>query len=754
MLMAVVGPVFAVEEQAVPIVLPVKVNGVAKGEFACVLAGEDVLVRVTDLEAAGIEALAGKRVRFENEEYLSLASLRPAVRFSLDSESLTLAIELPAELLGKTPLTVGYGRPADLTLRRDTSVFLNYSLDVTDSGSLTAFGEAGASAGLGLWYTSVSRLGNGTWVRGQTNLTVDDQQRLRRWIVGDTVANSGELGGTVYLAGVAVGRDFSLDPYFVRFPTVELGGALTTPSRVDVYVNGQLVRQEQLPPGLFQLKELPVPAGQGEVKVVIRDAFGQEREIVSPFYVSTELLAPGLSEYRYALGFRRKDLASESFSYGDWVFLGRHRWGWKPWLTLEGRLEAEARSWSMGGGLTVRLPVGELGSNLAASKNGDASGYAGALTYRYLGRPFSAGLTLRQTSRYYSNASLKPDQDRPSQEAQAFAGVSFGRASVAFNYALVEMRDSGERSSLSVSSSWTTAAGTLVFSAGRRREAGRWTREAFVGWSYSLGRLGVVGASARKDDGATSASLNLTKPLPWGPGFGYRVQAERAQGSNSLYGVLQAQNALGRCDLTVQQRGGASSGDILLSGGLVWIAGRVLPTRQVGQGFALLRVPGVSGVTGLLNNQPVGKTDRHGDLLIPELAPYYGNLISIKGEEVPLDYALENTRMVLAPPYRGGAVALFPVQRMQTFRGRVVILRAGGERVPRFGQVTIKDQGGRARITGRPRRGLRICEPSSRNVRGPGRRPIRGVPIQIDTIQPRWCGGGSGPSCLQIEWRR
>ena len=41
-------------------------------------------------------------------------------------------------------------------------------------------------------------------------------------VAGDTVASTGALGGIVQLGGVAVSRDFSLDPYFVRFLTLDL----------------------------------------------------------------------------------------------------------------------------------------------------------------------------------------------------------------------------------------------------------------------------------------------------------------------------------------------------------------------------------------------------------------------------------------------------------------------------------------------------------------------------------------------------
>ena len=63
---------------------------------------------------------------------------------------------------------------------------------------------------------------------------------------GDAIVSDSSLGGSAILAGLSVSRDYSLDPYFVRGPMPRTQGFALTPSTVDVYVNGVLVRQEQV----------------------------------------------------------------------------------------------------------------------------------------------------------------------------------------------------------------------------------------------------------------------------------------------------------------------------------------------------------------------------------------------------------------------------------------------------------------------------------------------------------------------------
>jgi len=111
------------------------------------------------------------------------------------------------------------------------------------------------------------------------------------------------------------------------------------------------------------------------------------------------------------------------------------------------------------------------------------------------------------------------------------------------------------------------------------------------------------------------------------------------------------------------------------SGALVFIGGGAHFTRPVENGFALVQVPDVRGVRTYVSNQEVGRTDRHGNLVVPNLLSYYANRVSIDDADVPMDRDVPRDAMLLAPPYRGGAIALFPAPRPWRVAGRFVVLR-------------------------------------------------------------------------------
>ena len=70
----------------------------------------------------------------------------------------------------------------------------------------------------------------------------------------------------------------------------------------------------------------------------------------------------------------------------------------------------------------------------------------------------------------------------------------------------------------------------------------------------------------------------------------------------------------------------------------------------------------------------MGRTDRHGDLLLPNLLAYYGNQISIADADVPADRSLSYKQLLLATPYRGGAIAEFPATREWRVTGSLTVV--------------------------------------------------------------------------------
>jgi outer membrane usher protein len=709
-LLGLTGPAIAQPSETERAILQVSVNGIERGEIVVVLRSPDVLVRVVDLQQAGLIGFGGRRETVAGDVYVSLVSLAPAVTYELDERALALRLTATPSNLTATIQDFLQSRPTGLVYTQDPSAFLNTSMTGIDFDRFTWTGEGGLSIRNTLLYGTAFRDEMGVFSRGLTSFTVDDRERLVRWLVGDRFDSTGPLGGSANLGGFSVSREFTLDPYFVRFPTVGLSGAVLTRSVAEVYVNGQLLRREFLPPGPFELRNLPAPVGSGTAEVILRDAFGRQQVISSPFYFTSSLLRAGVQEWSYDLGFRREQQITGLGEYGPWAALGRHRVGVTDDLTVGARIEAGADLVSGGPIATLRLPVGEVELTVGGSRSDTEDGWAGSLAYNYASRLFSVGWALRTFSDHYATTSLKAPEDRPRLEATALVGFPItNRSTVTLQYTHTDFRDAGpqERVSGSVSLRLTGRASLFVTASHARQPEQKPETAVFTGLTYFLGDSTTATASHEVSRHQHTTALEAQRSLPLGTGLGYRVRAVRAEqdlpqeegrsgGSTVDYqglADLQYQSQYGFYEASYERINGRNSSMLTAAAGLVAIGGSVHLSRPVQDGYALVSVPGVSGVRASLNNQEVGRTDSRGRLLVPNLLPYYGNRLGISDQDIPIDYSISVTDRLVAPPLKGGSVVTFPARRVQAFVGTVVVETAGRTVTPAYGQLTVTAEG-------------------------------------------------------------
>jgi outer membrane usher protein len=677
------------------------VNDAAADTVLVRLRGQDMsdaFVAVADLEKAGLHGLRGAREMHDGREYVSLRSLDPQVKFALDLSALSLKLTAAPALLETTQIDLSpVSRPRDLVLRTDASGFFNYSVTGTTQGEFSGAAEVGASFRGNLATTGFTVDPGGSVVRGMSEVVLDDPSHLRRLTLGDAVATTTPLGGSALLAGVSLAREFSLDPYFVRQPLPRLSGAVLSPSTLDVYVNGLLVREQQVNPGTFEAWNLPATTGAGSVSYVVRDAFGRTQEFASPYYASAGVLAEGISDYGYHLGFQRAGFGQESFHYGPPAFSAYHRIGfgnqYTPGFRLESALNHGSAMASGGPTLATALPAGELDAEAAASVDGSAAGAAGSLGWSFYTRRINAAATVRAMTANYSTLARPASADKPLLQLLGTVGAPVNKVlTLALEGQVASMRDAGLTSVLSLRADLhLTRDLSLLLSSSRSRSPGtgpQWG--AFATLVYSFGGGTTADASATAASNGMGSSAGVQKATPLGEGWAYQVRGSTAPAEPALAtGQVQYQGAHGSYFASYTRAGASQSASGTAAGALVLVDGNVLAARPVQQGYALVQVPGVEGVRGYLNNQEIGRTDSNGNLLIPALQPYYGNRLRISDSDVPFAYRIGNTEQVIATSERGGALVKFDVERVNDVKGLVRIETDGRRTVPAFGELNV-----------------------------------------------------------------
>jgi outer membrane usher protein len=337
------------------------------------------------------------------------------------------------------------------------------------------------------------------------------------------------------------------------------------------------------------------------------------------------------------------------------------------------------------------------------------------LSYSYVGRQLNFQIGARYQSKEYSNLNLEPSSlppanakpvgapsssDRQRKDLLASISRNLGKvASVSLQYEATEWRDAGWNNRITLAANRSITRWMYAFATVSNIYTRAWPVEydMFVGLSFVPADRVTAGATRSDHWGGQSGhggttQATLQQSLPLGQGVGYRLVA--AQGENAINEAnAQYQGAYGRIEADYQHQGydteNRGTATLTATGGLVLIGGRGYLTRSVQDSYALIRVPGVPGVHGLVSNQVVGTTDSKGDLLIPTMLHYYGNRIGIDDKDIPLDHDIGATERIIAPPTRGGAIVTFPVRRVQSVSGTVVVDDQGATKLPAYGQVIV-----------------------------------------------------------------
>jgi len=687
-------------------VLQAVVNGEERaGIIVTITDDRDVLLEREDLKRLGFREGIPFR---ERDRGVSLSSI-VGLSFEIDDETATLTITADPHLLRRHELSLKKETPFGAEYLRDNALAFNYSTGIHNDRAGTSLSgnlEVMARYGLPLFYSSFSYTQGEGLTRLLTNLTFDLPRDMHRLVIGDFTATSGGLGSGGTYGGFKFEKAFSLMPYLIRHPGPAVEGVLESPSTVEVYVNNALVRRLELPPGEFLLDELSTYAGRGDVRLIIRDAYGRQRTVEVPFYIPSTLLRPGLSEYSLALGMRRQAGGIRNFDYGDLSFLGFYRRGIRPWLTGMVRAEADQDVQNTGGGIDmVILNRAELDMEVALSHSGDGIGAGGSLRLHLpLMRWLSLDLNSRGFSSNYRDLSDNDSTGKPGLQASLGAHLVPGRmGSLSISYTMTDHYESEDTRALSLYYSKTVHGGNLYINAGRHWSDSAREDRIILGILIPLGRGHGMGISQTFQDGGEGTEVWVSRNPPQGPGGGYRVQINRDGDRDAGWrGYGHAEYHTGFMNLSgdywraeeTESFTGTLAGSVVLDRGVHF-------GRPIRQGYAVVRT-GLEGIRVRLNGREMGGTGRGGDLLLTELIPYSENTITLSLKELPLGYRLIESRRVVAPYYLSGGVVEFPVKALRAVEGRIYRMIDGKKEPVEYAGLEIVVEGKRKQtITGR-----------------------------------------------------
>ena len=706
MLWAASAAMAADAPQLTEAVMEVTLSNSEPGEMVVVLRGPDgeLYLEENDFRRLRLHLPPTAAYLHEGRRFFQPSAIKGCV-VRIDEAAQRVLIGAPPASLDTTHLSAAERRSPDIT-PASPGAFLNYQLSAQQIDGRNiggAFAELGVFAGAGvLTGTAVARYGSSDnqLVRLDTTYTRDFPATLETLNLGDAISDGASWGNAVRYAGVRWSRNFGLRPDLLTTPLLATSGTATVPSTVDVFVNNQLVTSSQLPPGPFVIDRLPTVSGTGDVSVVVRDALGREQVLTQSFYSSVTLLAPGLSQYSINLGKIRDDYALESNQYGPLLGEASYRRGITDAITLEGHAEylsGEAHA----AGLNAAFGIGRIGViNFTAANGGDSSG-SGWLR--------GVGLEHRGTNTSFIASSLWAGSDfsqvgepldpamRMRQRSLLQTGTGLGRfGSLSLAYVRQTYRDSPTQQTLGLTHSIRFGRiGTLNLTVTETRTAAQFSSGAQNSTSAYLifvlpldfrraATLSTVGGSGPGAP-ANEVIASLMQSPPVGPGSGYRLSASTAGNYDADW---RQQFNSADLELEAARNQGLDGRSAYLSGAMTFLDGQLNTTRSVSGSFAMVDVAGLADVPVYVENQLTTHTDATGRALLYNLRPYEANRISITPEDLPLDTTIGASSTIMAPPYRSGVIARFPVERVRS--GTFRLVQDDGKPVPVGAVVTLK----------------------------------------------------------------
>ncbi|HSV46546.1 MAG TPA: fimbria/pilus outer membrane usher protein [Ramlibacter sp.] len=624
--------------------------------------------------------------------------------YRIDRGNLSLEINAPASAFVGSRLGP-QGSLAAPPPRPAPGVMLNYDL------SLARGGNGATSSGATLEAVAFNSFGNVVasalasddgqqrrLARLDTYWRYDMPERMETLVVGDTVGVGGGWSRPARYAGVRWGRDFGMRPGFVTMPQLSLSGEAALPSTVDVLVNNARRISQTVAPGPFDLSNVPVVTGAGEVNLVVRDLLGRETLVKQSYYASPRLLAPDLMDFSAEAGWLRTGYGQGSH-YGEAFAAGTLRRGLTQSLTGEARVELQPDRRAAGVELAGLLGNWAVARGALAFSSGDSQGASeqghllqlgverstatagGALQYEHASRGFAPFGEATGAS-----AALQRSRDRWLASA---GGALWGSVTGGISFVRQTRWDGDKLSSIGLSLGVPVGPrASLSLSLQRRLDGDRaWT--AGVNLTVPLDNGVYTSARVERDtEGKLVASVSASQNPPAGPGLGWRAEASSQESQRARAGVqFNTQHAELAMDVAADAQGqiAARAG---ARGTVGMLAGLPFASRPVGEGsFAVVEVEGLADVPVKRSNQVVAHTDSRGRAFVAGLLPWQKNQIELDPTDLPLDAQVQDLTQDVTPYARGGALVKFALRR--TRQALVVLTQADGEPVPVGARVSL-----------------------------------------------------------------
>lgn len=661
------------------------VNGNWKGRFPVQL-GDDpqhLTLRYRDAAMLGINLSALPDAA--TAPLLSVQELVQGGRIQQDTATLSLRLQVPQAHILRAES--GYVDP-QLWQQGDSALLFSYNTTYYHSqfksGNKASRDDlyAGLNSGLNLggWQlrdnsTFSHYSDRGSQWKNTTRYLQRSFSSLTSTLTGGDFYSAGNLFDSIRMRGVSLASDLNMLPNSQQGFSPVVHGVAQTNALVKVLQSGNVIYQENVPPGAFTLDSIQPTGSGGDLLVIVTEADGSEQSFTVPFSSVPNMLKQGVTRYDLVAG----KVKQSNTRYEPGFLQGSLQYGVNNLVTgyTGALLSDDYRAYLLGSGWN--LPIGALSIDITHANTHVPGRHDQGQSYRiayskYLDTTatnFTLAAYRYSTRGYYSftdaiytHDGYRQLADRPTRDADPTDTL---QDDILDMNTLDALRSARPRNtfSLNLNQRLGDNLGTLYFSGTQRdywTEQGH-SREYQLGYSNALGPLDYTVSASRIRNGQreeeTRYYLSLNIPFDAFDRTAYlssslsMTDSHYQQSQLSVSGVAGDANQLSYTLAGANQPGGVNMASanahyrtplstlggsyseatdyrqagLSARGSLVAIPGHLLAANEIGHTLTIIDAPQAAGL--MVNGDASIVTNQHGLALVPYATPYRQNSLTL-----------------------------------------------------------------------------------------------------------------------------
>lgn len=608
-------------------------------------------------------------------EYIDLSKLDSA-DVNFDYQNLFIEVKTPPDSMEPQFIDARQNNPVELS-PVSNGAYMNYNAFLNNSKNRTAFSMTSELNGFNergnLNSTFITKFGEyprprvegfKKVMRLETNWIERNHKDMTQLKIGDTFTRAPDWAGGTRFAGIQFATDFSTRPNIITYPLPEFSGRSDLPSSIEVFADTYRLFNTNLRPGDFDLTNLPIPNGSGDIIVKRTDLNGQEETFVIPFYSSQELLKPELSRYSFGAGAQRRFLGSRHDRYYGPVLNADYSYGVNDYFTTSGHFTSIDNDSNLGITETFKLwKIGVLSGSIGTNTHKPKKAQKGRISYDYSNSLIGLGTSIAAQGKNFIDVNQRPSLDRSSKpQTQSFFSISGGDyGSISLSYSTLTTLDK-LKNKIGTFSYNKTLAEKISFqlSASRFKLQGQKpSTTVLASFNFILGSRENMRFDLMQQTKQTTLKQFEYNSLPVKVGqYGFRAKAsEQTRGNYEFEG--KSKHQYGESSIRTSKTGQQESHQISSNGSLVFIDNSLFASEQIFSSLALIKSGGIKNTGVFRNNTYIGKTDEDGSKLVPNLPPYQLSEISLDEQDVPLSANFSSLSQKIVPRTQSGAVVSF-----------------------------------------------------------------------------------------------